>query len=149
MENVCAVANLNPVGENALYDLCGARTAQCCLRRMISSLTIPPQPADMPDEFYASACAGTSESNLVGLNWMRLSILTEGIRYFARDDGETNLSVLGHRRWLLNPEMGETGFGLANSASGKSYAVMYALDQSANCDWSAVCKASSGWFRWR
>lgn len=140
-----AVANLNPVGENALYDLRCAHGAVLLAANDFVAHD-PPQPADMPDEFYASACAGTSESNLVGLNWMRPSILTEGIRYFARDDGETNLSVLGHRRWLLNPEMGETGFGLANSASGKSYAVMYALDQSANCDWSAVFWPAAGAF---
>ena len=101
-----AVANLNPVGENALYDLRCAHGAVLLAANDFVAHD-PPQPADMPDEFYASACAGTSESNLVGLNWMRPSILTEGIRYFARDDGETNLSVLGHRRWLLNPEMGE------------------------------------------
>ena len=43
--------------------------------------------------------------------------------------------------------MAETGFGLANSASGMSYVVMYAHDRGrADADWSAVCWPSAGAF---
>lgn len=139
------VAHLNPVNENALYDLrCGNAAVLLAKNDYVDH--DPPQPADMPDEFYASAHEGASQGNLAGMNWMRNTVLAEGIRYFVRDDGATNLSLLGHRRWILNPRMGETGFGLANSASGRSYVVMYALDESADCEWSEVCWPSAGAF---
>ena len=140
-----AVAGLNPVAENELYDLRSAHAAVLLAANDYVDHD-PPQPEDMSDEFYESAHAGTSQGNLVGLNWMRSTILTEGIRYFVRDDGDSNLAQLGHRRWILNPEMQETGFGLANSESGKSYVVMYALDQAADTEWSEVCWPSEGAF---
>ncbi|MEE1200399.1 MAG: Ig-like domain-containing protein [Christensenellales bacterium] len=106
-----------------------------------------PNPGDMPADFYDSAHTATLSSNLAKFNWMRPSILREGLAYFVRDDGEENLPVLGHRRWLLNPVMAETGFGLANSGTGMSYVVMYALDDAnAQTQWDAVCWPSKGFF---
>lgn len=87
-----------------------------------------PQPAGMSDELYESAHLGTSLGNIAKFNWMKPDILLDGVRYFARDDGSANLSAMGHRRWLLNPHMEKTGFGLANSESGMSYVTMYAVD---------------------
>ena len=55
------------------------------------------------------------------------------------DDGEENLSVLGHRRWLLNPNMAYTGFGLAMDEAGMSYITMYAHDLQADPgDWQYI-----------
>ncbi len=87
-----------------------------------------PRAPGMPDGFYGTAYTGTMSSNLAAINWMDGDILIVSAEYFVRDDGEANLSVLGHRRWLLNPYMGKTGFGLANSESGMSYTVMYVHD---------------------
>ncbi|MDY3025865.1 MAG: Ig-like domain-containing protein [Candidatus Faecivicinus sp.] len=140
-----AVAGLDPVQESALCDLRSQHGAVLLAANDFIDHD-PPRPDDMPEDFYESAHAGTSESNLVKFNWMRPTILIEGIQYFARDDGEANLAVLGHRRWLLNPEMGETGFGLANSESGMTYVAMYALDQTTECDWSEVLWPSAGAF---
>lgn len=98
-----------------------------------------PQAAGMDDEQYASAHLGTSMGNIAKFNWMKNDILIDGVTYFARDDGSTNLSVLGHRRWLLNPQMAETGFGLANARSGMSYVTMYAVDKgNADAQWDYV-----------
>ena len=106
-----------------------------------------PQPADMDRNFYDSAHIGTSSGNIARFNWMRDSILREGVEYFARDDGEQNLPLLGHRRWLLNPDMAATGFGLANAVSGMSYVVMYAHDLgAAGTDWDSVRWPAEGVF---
>ena len=82
----------------------------------------------MDRNFYESAHNATLSGNIAKFNWMRPSIIREGVEYFVRDDGDANLPVLGHRRWALNPLMGSTGFGLANSETGMSYVVMYAHD---------------------
>lgn len=105
-----------------------------------------PQPADMDDDFYESAHTATSASNIARLNWMRPTILREGVEYFLRDDGEENLPTLGHRRWALTPEMSGTGFGLANSASGNTYVVMYAHDLAGEADWTSVAWPAAGAF---
>ncbi len=105
-----------------------------------------PRPADMDDDFYESAHTATSASNIARLNWMRPTILREGVEYFLRDDGEENLPTLGHRRWALTPEMACTGFGLANAASGNTYVVMYAHDLAGKADWTSVAWPAAGAF---
>ncbi|MGI6238894.1 MAG: Ig-like domain-containing protein [Christensenellales bacterium] len=106
-----------------------------------------PKPAGMADDFYQVGHAGTMSSNIACINWMDDDILMRAVEYFVRDDGEENLSALGHRRWLLNPNMAQTGFGLANSARGLSYAAMYAHDLAgAAGEWSSVLWPSRGAF---
>ncbi len=98
-------------------------------------------------DFYETAHAGTASSNIASINWMTNDILVKAVEYFVRDDGTDNLAVLGHRRWLLNPNMGETGFGLANAASGITYAAMYAHDLTGHpADWDYVAWPSRGAF---
>jgi len=101
----------------------------------------------MSEAIYESAYLGTSLGNIAKFNWMRPEILLDGVEYFVRDDGDYNLSTLGHRRWLLNPQMKETGFGLANAQSGMSYVAMYAVD-CANTDarWEYVAWPCEGAF---
>ena len=106
-----------------------------------------PRPLDMEEGFYQIAHAGTLSSNIARLNWMRPSILPEGVQYFVRDDGEANLPALGHRRWALNPLMQSTGFGLANSDSGMTYLAMYAHDLgNADAQWIYVAWPAAGFF---
>lgn len=106
-----------------------------------------PRPEGMSDGFYQTAHAGTMSSNIAAINWMADDILKNAVEYFVRDDGEANLETLGHRRWLLNPYLGATGFGLANSETGMTYAAMYAHDTSAEPgDWDSVRWPSEGAF---
>ncbi len=106
-----------------------------------------PRPEGMSDSFYQTAHAGTMSSNIAAINWMADDILNIAMEYFVRDDGEVNLDTLGHRRWLLNPYLGATGFGLANSDTGMSYAAMYAHDASADPgEWESVRWPSEGAF---
>ena len=107
----------------------------------------PPAPADMDAAFYDKAAYAAASCNIASLNWTSADVLRQGVAYFARDDGEQNLSTLGHRRWLLNPTMGYTGFGLANDAAGMSYVTMYAHDlQGEQGAWEYVAWPAAGAF---
>lgn len=140
------VANLEPVARSSLYDA-RCQHGATLLAALDYADHNAPRPEDMEADFYESAHWATSSSNLARFNWMRPTILREGLEYFVRDDGEANLPVLGHRQWLLNPLMADTGFGLANSESGMSYVLMYAHDQgNADAAWSEVCWPSAGAF---
>lgn len=140
------LAGLDPVSRNRLYDY-RCQNGATLLAALDLADHNPPQPEDMSDDFYESAHLATASSNLAKFNWMRPTMLREGLAYFVRDDGDANLSVLGHRRWLLNPYMAETGFGLANSKTGMSYVLMYAHDfGNADAQWSEVCWPAAGVF---
>ena len=140
------LADLEPVETNEVY------TFECQHGAMLMAIEddvehMLPQPRGMDDAFYAEASAALASSNVARFNWMRPNILREAVAYFIRDDGEANLPVLGHRRWLLNPNMGQTGFGLANSSSGMTYVALYAHDMiDAPVSWSEVCWPSEGVF---
>lgn len=140
------LAGLQPVERSRIYDY-QCQHGAVLLAALDYVDHNAPNPGDMDKNFYDSAHLATSSSNIAKFNWMRPSILREGIAYFARDDGDANLSVLGHRRWLLNPTMNATGFGLANSESGMSYVAMYAHDMGKpDAEWSEVCWPASGVF---
>lgn len=107
----------------------------------------PPAPADMDAAFYDAARYAASSCNIARLNWTSEDVLRQGVLYFARDDGEANLSVLGHRRWLLNPNMAYTGFGLAMDDVGMSYITMYSHDLQADPgDWQYIAWPAAGAF---
>ena len=141
-----AVAGLSPVTLNPLYTLRAQSGALLLAANDILTHT-PDQPEGMDDALYVTAYLGTSQGNIAKFNWMRPGILIDGVTYFARDDGDANLSTLGHRRWLLNPHMAETGFGLANAKSGMSYVTMYAVDDAnADVQWDSVAWPAAGVF---
>lgn len=140
------LAGLEPVKRSVIYDY-QCQHAAVLLAALDYVDHDAPRPADMDKNFFDSAHIGTSSGCIARFNWMRGSILREGVAYFARDDGEQNLDALGHRRWLLNPQMGSTGFGLANAGSGMSYVVMYAHDLgNPDADWDTVRWPAPGAF---
>lgn len=141
-----SLADLGPVERSPIYDFQCQRGAV-----LLAALDYvehdAPQPDDMDRDFYESAHLATLSSNIAKFNWMRPTILREGVAYFVRDDGDANLPVLGHRRWLLNPYMNATGFGLANSETGMSYVAMYAHDQGRpDVQWSEIPWPTEGVF---
>lgn len=145
--NFCRwLADLDPVAESGIYDYqCQHGAALLAALDYVDHDA--PKPLDMDQNFYDSAHTATSSGNIARFNWMRPSILREGVAYFLRDDGEDNLLTLGHRRWALNPLMNATGFGLANSRSGMSYVLMYAHDLGRpDAPWDSVCWPAAGAF---
>ena len=140
------LADMGPVTDSAIYDY-QCQHGAVLLAALDYVDHNAPSPGNMDGDFYDSAHLATTSSSIAKLAWMRPTILRDGIAYFLRDDGEANLTVLGHRRWALNPMMAATGFGLANSASGASYVVMYAHDLgNRGADWDTVLWPSAGAF---
>lgn len=141
-----SVAGLNEVSIDPLYTLRAQNAALVLAANDVLSHT-PDQPKGMGDDLYRSGYIGASSGNIAKLNWMHSDILLDGVRYFVRDDGDLNLTALSHRRWLLNPAMKSTGFGLANAESGNSFIVMYAIDdQNTDAAWDYVAWPSGGAF---
>ena len=140
------LAGLQPVEESVIYDY-QCQHAAALLATLDYADHNAPMPADMDKNFYDSAHLGTASGNIARFNWMGDAILREAVTYFARDDGEANLGALGHRRWVLNPRMADTGFGLAGSETGMSYVVMYAHDLGKpDAEWDRVSWPAPGAF---
>ena len=108
----------------------------------------PDQPADMPDDFYSLGYAATTSSNLSARwgSYNQVDMLKSSILGCMDDTSSlNNLTTVGHRRWLLNPEMGKVGFGYARSTSGASYIVTKVFDWSgAGCDFDYISWPASG-----
>ncbi len=140
------LAGVGPVSDSGIYDY-QCQHGAVLLAGLDYVDHNAPQPADMDRNFYDSAHIATTSGCIARFNWMRQTILREGVEYFLRDDGEANLENLGHRRWALNPTMAATGFGLANSDTGMSYVVMYAHDLgNPEAEWDRVCWPAAGAF---
>ena len=109
----------------------------------------PDKPADMEDNFYKSGLNATSSSNIyMGTN----ATLPQAVDAFMDDSDGGNLPTLGHRRWLLNPTMGKTGFGFSPSNKAYSsltynFATLWAFDRSGSGgDYDFVSWPASGAF---
>lgn len=89
------------------------------LRWTKSLLHNPSKPSGMSDSLYQKGASGTSSSNISsGYVGPAASVLG-----YMSDSTSSNLEMVGHRRWCLNPQMKETGFGYVDG-----YSCMYATD---------------------
>lgn len=87
------------------------------------------QPDGMSDELYQLGSTGCARSNIA----MGYDTLQSALMGWMDDGDNGNIANVGHRRWILNPTMGQTGFGAASvvSAAGAPlYSAMYAFDRS-------------------
>lgn len=83
------------------------------------------QPSDMDDELFAICDEGCHSTNL-GLGYRNLnSAIIDG---WMSDRDPSNVQLVGHRRWLLNPPMQKTGFGVATK--DRTFSAVYAHDRS-------------------
>lgn len=82
----------------------------------------PTKPEGFPEELYQTGYEGCSKGNLAaGSNYSNIAkSLLNGWMY---DGDSSNINTMGHRRWVLNPSMTQTGFGAVDS-----YSAMYAFD---------------------
>lgn len=81
----------------------------------------PSQPADMPNDFFETAYNGPSQSNC----GMGHSNILHSIQSYMNDSDASNIAYVGHRRWLLYPQMQKIGFGYY-----KRYTDTYVFDWS-------------------
>lgn len=89
----------------------------------------PVQPAGMPDDMYALAKEGASSSNISWASWAGRSLNDAIVSGWMKDSSAGNIPMVGHRRWILNPSMGKTGFGAVSGQNG-TYSAMYTFDRS-------------------
>lgn len=81
----------------------------------------PAKPDGMSDEVYNKGYAGAQKCNLAS-GW---SSPADTVELYMNDSDDSNIALVGHRRWCLDPLMGQTGFGRVGN-----YGAMYSMDQS-------------------
>ncbi|MBQ7155175.1 MAG: CAP domain-containing protein [Synergistaceae bacterium] len=99
----------------------------------IDTLThTPGKPSDMCEEFYSLGYDAASHGNIAVSKiysgsqvWGNIT-LSQSTRFYMDDSDDTNISRLGHRRWLMNPRMTKTGFGISTR---RGYAVTYVIEE--------------------
>lgn len=96
-----------------------------CMAMLNNNLTHdPPKPADMNDEDYRIAYAAASSSNLsYRFGYSENSIMEGTVSGQICDSSISNIFVVGHRRWLLDPRMLTTGVGAADNGGNYFTAV--------------------------
>lgn len=81
----------------------------------------PAKPNGFPDDLYEKAKAGCDKSNSA---WNYGNMAQSLLNGWLYDGDDQNISSMGHRRWVLNPSMTQTGFGAVGA-----YSAMYAMDR--------------------
>ena len=81
----------------------------------------PTQPSGMSDEMFNDGYKGASSSNIASGFGSLGAALKSG---WMSDADSSNIGRVGHRRWVLNPTMAQTGFGYAGRHSA-----MYSFDR--------------------
>lgn len=81
------------------------------------------------DELFDLACTAAGSSNLSSGYRNLADSIYRGYMY---DSSSSNIAMLGHRRWILNPSMSRTAFGYYEQPGTYSryFSGMYAFDRS-------------------
>lgn len=88
----------------------------------------PEKPKGMSEEMYRLGSLGARNSNIA----MGYENINTSIIYGYMNDGDyENIDRVGHRRWILNPNMEATGFGYVDE---EYYTAMYASDSNKPSD---------------
>ena len=92
----------------------------------------PSKPSDMSDSFYSLGYDATTHGNIAvarmytGSEVQSYMTLSYSTKLYMNDSDSSNISRVGHRRWLMNPRMTRTGFGISTR---NGYAVTYVIDE--------------------
>jgi uncharacterized protein YkwD len=110
----------------------------------------PPRPAGMGDQLYKQGASGAGSSNLsmgasTEASEPKLTLTNTILNQYMADEDKSNIAALGHRRWVLNPSMKQTGFGFVSdigpvSESWKAsyFSSMYVFDQKRTSSYTGV-----------
>ena len=142
-------AGLPAASLNDALNLSASYGALCLAMNNTGLSHTPSQPADMSSADYNTAYAATSSSNLsysmgYGIN----SVMHVAISGQIDDEDYYNRQMLGHRRWLLNPETLTFGVGTANN--GRDYYTDIrvfgtGVSTQSRSDWSFISWPASGY----
>ncbi len=108
----------------------------------------PTKPDDMPDNFFKICEYGDCHCNIADYMGYHPDIgpLCFSVDLWMDDSDRYNIAQLGHRRWMLNPTMGETGFGCATSTEQWIHTAVYAFDNSVRAsDYDFISWPPSGY----
>lgn len=89
----------------------------------------PTRPYGVNDSVYQMGVEGASKCNLSAVPSGNRSLNETIVMTWMKDNDSANISNLSHRRWLLNPKMGRTGFGVVSGFKG-TFSSIYATDTS-------------------
>lgn len=89
----------------------------------------PEKPDGMTDEMYTLAQEGAGSSNIAMASWKNRSLNSTIVSGWMEDGDSSNIDRVGHRRWIINPSMGKTGFGAVSGKNG-TYSSVYSFDMS-------------------
>ena len=92
----------------------------------------PSQPAGFPDGLYDLGYNGAGNSNIAWASWQNGGLNRTIVNSWMHDGSASNISALGHRRWILHPSLKKTGFGAVSGTKG-TYSAGYTAD-----NWSAA-----------
>ena len=87
----------------------------------------PVFPSNISSKTAKSGIKACAESNLAWDSWQNTSLEHSILNVWMKDDSVSNIKALGHRRWILSPEMKRTGFGAVSGSRG-TYNTMYVFD---------------------
>ncbi|MEK4248059.1 S-layer homology domain-containing protein [Paenibacillus sp. FSL W7-1287] len=131
------------------YSLAEQQQAGAVLMAELGTIThYPTKPSDMADDFFELGRTSASSSNLSA---GRSSLYNTVFYGYMADNSGSNLYSVGHRRWILNPDMKKTMFGLAYDPSSRYrfYSTMYAFDRERDkneVDYQYIAWPSAGLF---
>lgn len=74
----------------------------------------PAKPADMEQEFFDRGRSSTTSANIASGYHSLSSSIRNG---YMEDDSSSNITTVGHRRWILNPALQKLGFGYCEGFS--------------------------------
>ncbi len=117
---ICDVPWRDLVLDQKMNDHADAGSVLC---ETIGRLDHTPANPGMPEDEYKFAYKGTSSSNLYMGKEDRGMV--HSVRGYMDDSDASNIDVVGHRRWCLNPPLMKTGFG-----SKGRFAAMWSMDSS-------------------
>ncbi|MBR5230071.1 MAG: hypothetical protein IKW01_04360 [Firmicutes bacterium] len=89
----------------------------------------PAVPAGMDFSLASDGASGSKNSNIAWNSLQDVPLKWAIIDGWMDDSDSGNLPVLGHRRWILNPSLGMTGFGSVTGSKG-TFSAMYVMDNS-------------------
>ena len=118
----------------------------------INTLThTPSKPSDMSEEFYSLGYDSTTHGNLFvsqlisnGNIYGNVS-LSSSLKGYMDDSDSHNISAVGHRRWLMNPRLKQTGFGISTR---KGYSVTYVIEEFGEVNTQEDYQRYLQWLEW-
>jgi S-layer homology domain. len=109
----------------------------------------PAKPAKMDEAMFQLGYTATSSSNL----FMGSRTFYDNVLGYMSDSDPSNIDRVGHRRWILNPAMKKTMFGMVYAATSNGYsapyATMYAFNRTRSAseiNYDYVAWPSAGYF---